>query len=110
MIAELDEQIVLEFPHAPDGVPSRLEGKETVAQFIRGWIPDFWSELRSTRLEVRAEADPERAVAEYASEGTIASNGKPYVQKYAGMFVVRGGKIVYHAEYFDPLPVLAGLE
>lgn len=109
MIAELADEVVLEFPHAFEGMPRKTEGKEAVAGFIRAWIPSWWSELKSTRLEVRAEADPERAVAEYASKGTIASNGKPYIQDYAGMFIVREGKIVYHAEYFNPLPVMQGI-
>jgi ketosteroid isomerase-like protein len=110
MIAELADDIVIEFPNAFDGMESRYEGKEVVSAMIRDWITSFWSELRSTRMDIRPEADPNRAVAEYRSEGKIASNGKPYIQKYAGVFIVRDGKLAYHAEYFDPLPVMGGFE
>jgi ketosteroid isomerase-like protein len=108
MVAELADNCVIEFPNAFEGMDSRYEGKEVVSAMIYDWIGSFWSELRSTRMDVRPELDPERAIAEYRSEGIIASNGKPYIQKYAGVFIVRNSQIVYHAEYFDPLPVMSG--
>lgn len=110
MCRELADEIVIEFPHAFEGMQRRYEGKDVVEPMIKQWICEFWSDLRLTKLDIRAEADPERVVAEYASSGTVASNGKPYVNNYAGVFTVKGGKIIYHAEYFDPLPVMRGMD
>ncbi|MGW1783674.1 nuclear transport factor 2 family protein [Streptomyces sp. NPDC002143] len=107
-VAQISDDVTMEFALAPDGLPRRLEGKQA-ADLVRGMLSEFWSELRSTRMDIRREVDPERVVAEYASEGTLA-NGKPYVQNYAGHFTVRDGKIIRYAEYCDPFPVLAGME
>ncbi|MGW0574948.1 nuclear transport factor 2 family protein [Streptomyces sp. NPDC002920] len=108
-VADLADDIVMDFPLSPEGLPRRIEGKEAAVGLIRSLVPDFWKEIRSTRMDIRFEADPERCVAEFASEGTLA-NGKPYIQSYVSLFTVREGKIARYAEYCDPFPILAGLE
>ena len=57
---------------------------------------------------MRGEADPERVIAQYTSTGTFA-NGKPYNNTYVNLCRVRNGKIVYSAEYFDSIALMAGL-
>jgi ketosteroid isomerase-like protein len=52
--------------------------------------------------------DPEQAVAEFASEGTLL-NGSPYRNTYLALSVVRDGKIRYWQEFSDPAPPQRGL-
>ena len=109
MFAELDEDVVLELPVAPEGMPKRVEGKKAFAEFFAPVAAGLWKEIRFPTLDVRAEADPELVVAEYTSEGIFA-NGRPYANTYVNLCRVRGGKIVETKEFFDPLALIAGLQ
>ncbi|MGW0578800.1 nuclear transport factor 2 family protein [Streptomyces sp. NPDC002920] len=108
-IAQLADDVTMDFMFAPEGFPRRSEGIEEAAKLLRSMVSGFWLDIRATRMDVRHEADPQRVAAEYASEGTLA-NGKPYVQKYASFFTVHNGKIVRFTEYADPFPILAGVQ
>lgn len=109
MFAEVADDMVLELPVAPKGMPRRVEGKAAFVAFFGGAAAGLWKEISFPTLDVRAEADPERVIAEYTSEGTFA-NGRPYANTYVNLCRVRGGKIVWTAEFFDPIALLAGLE
>jgi hypothetical protein len=102
MIAEVDDDIVLELPVAPEGFPRRVEGREAYESLLRPAMASLWSEFQLTWLEVRAEADSERVVAEYTSKGTMATTGKPYANTYVNLLRVRNGKIAETKEFFDP--------
>ena len=108
MFAEVAEDLVLELPLAPEGMPKRVEGKAAFVEFFGGVAGGLWKEISFPTLDVRGEADPERVIAEYTSVGTFA-NGKPYANTYVNLCRVRDGKIVETAEFFDPLALLAGL-
>lgn len=108
MKAELADDVVLHLPTAPEGLPQRVEGKAALSAFLDGITAGFWKEITFSGLQVRAEADPERVVAEYSSVGTFA-NGAPYQQQYVNLCRVRGGKIVETTEYFNPLALMPGL-
>ncbi|MGW1783676.1 nuclear transport factor 2 family protein [Streptomyces sp. NPDC002143] len=108
-IAQLADDVKMDFVFAPKGFPQRIEGVGAAAELLRSMVSGFWRDIRSTRMDIRPEADPQRLAAEYASEGTLA-NGKPYNQKYASFFTVRDGKIVRFTEYADPFPILDGVQ
>ena len=109
LLAEIsDEEFVFELPFAPDGMPKRVETKRAMIDFVRPVLAGLWKEIEFPTLEVRAEADPERVIAQYTSRGTFA-NGAPYKQTYVSLFRVRNGKIVYLAEYCDAIALAAGL-
>ena len=48
-------------------------------------------------------ADGERAVLEWRVRAIASATGKPYDNSYAGVFVVRDGRIVEVREYLDSL-------
>jgi uncharacterized protein len=109
MFAEIsDEEFVLELPLAPQGMPRRVETKQGLIDFFGPIAGGLWKEIEFPTLEVRAEADPSRVIAQYTSKGTFA-NGAPYENTYVNLCRVRDGKIVYSAEYFDALALAAGL-
>jgi hypothetical protein len=108
MFAEVADDMVLELPVAPEGLPSRVEGKAAFVQFFGPVAGGLWKEITFPTLDVRAEADPELVVAEYTSVGTFA-NGKPYANTYVNLCRVRDGKIVETKEFFNPMALLPGL-
>lgn len=108
LFAELADDVVLELPVAPEGLPRRVEGKQAFIEFFGPVAAGLWTEIQFPTMEVRAEADPELVVAEYTSKGTFA-NGKPYLNTYVNLCRVRNGKIVESKEFFDPIALVAGL-
>ncbi|HEY1968547.1 MAG TPA: nuclear transport factor 2 family protein [Pseudonocardia sp.] len=108
MMAELDDDVVLELPVAPEGMPKRVAGKDAFRDFFGPVAAGLWSEIAFPTLEVRGEADPELVIAEYTSKG-IFKNGQPYQNTYVNLCRVRKGKIVETKEFFDPIALLAGL-
>lgn len=107
------EDGVLEYPFAGPGMPSRIEGREAIAEF-HGNL----SQLR-TRIDregvswtLHETTDPEVVIAEIEHHGTIVPEGKSYQSIAVGVMRVRDGEIVSYRDYMNPLTVaaIAGVE
>jgi hypothetical protein len=48
-------------------------------------------------------------VLEYASEGKLVSNGRPYGNRYISVVKIADRRIVHWRDYLDPLRVLDAL-
>jgi ketosteroid isomerase-like protein len=96
-----DENVVVEFPFAPEGSPARLEGRTAIYQYLRGY-PDLIDVHRITSLHVHATDDPNVAVAEWSVTGRVLTNGNPYVMSYATFVTVKDGLIVKYREFWNP--------
>lgn len=99
---------VLEYPFAGPGMPSRIEGREAIAEF-HGNL----SQLR-TRIDregatwtLHETTDPEVVIAEFEHHGTIVPEGKPYELIAVGVMRVRDGEIVSYRDYMNPLAIAA---
>jgi len=108
MFAELADDVVCSFPTAPGG-PQEIRGRDTNRAFytttIRPMIPTF----SLTRIAVHPLADdPERVVAEFASEGSLVDGG-PYRNTYLALVTVCDGKIAFYQEFSDPAPIERGV-
>jgi uncharacterized protein len=101
--------VVMDLPYAPPGFPRRVEGKDDVVGFFSG-MPDMITPLRfhDYRLDALAD-DPGSVVAQYASDARILATDRPYRNTYVSRFQVRGGEIVWFAEYFDPITLVEAL-
>jgi ketosteroid isomerase-like protein len=67
-----------------------------------------WSTFALTRVAVLALADdPERIVAEFASDGTLVG-GSPYRNRYLALGMVRDGLIQHWTEFSDPAALQRG--
>lgn len=108
MVAEVAEDVALLLPFAPEGMPKRIDGKAAFEAFLAPVTGGLWQEIVFPTMDIRAEADPNRVIAEYTSRGTFA-NGQPYANTYANLFRLRDGKIVETAEFFDPVALTRGL-
>ena len=107
MCAELSDDVVFNLPVLQDPFPKRVEGQEA-HDFVRNVIPTMWTDFRLVGIELRQEADPERVIAEFTSEGTMF-NGNPYAQVYVFLLRVRDGKVVETKEFFDSLALATAM-
>jgi len=93
------EQAVVNMPLLPEGMPSRIVGKENFAPLFGALFGKIAS-LEWVRRDVNATDDPQVAVARSESNAVLKS-GKPYSNTYAIFVRVVDGKIVETNEYFS---------
>jgi hypothetical protein len=103
-----DENVVVEFPFAPEGSPARLEGRTAIYEYLRGY-PDLIDVHKITALRVYSTDDPNAAVADWSVTGHVLANGKPYEMTYATFVTVKDGLIVTYREFWNPEAFTAAL-
>jgi ketosteroid isomerase-like protein len=107
MFAELAPDVLCAFPTAPGG-PQEIRGRDTNRAFYSAIRP-MWPTFSLTQIAVHALADdPERVVAEFASDGSLV-DGSPYENRYLALGTVRDGQIWRWTEFSDPAPLQRGL-
>ncbi|MFC5075558.1 nuclear transport factor 2 family protein [Kitasatospora cinereorecta] len=108
-IALCDDAAVFEFPFAPNGFPSKLEGREAVAAYMRGY-PDSIDLREIPRLEIHALRDPDTVVAEWRGVGRVVASGAPYEMSYVAFVTVKDGRITRYRDYWNPLAIPGSLD
>ena len=98
------EDGVAEFPFAPPGWPSRLEGRAAVEDYVRDYPKAL--DIRSIPKQVvHRTADPDVVIVEFEAEGVVVATGKPYRAAYIVVVTTRDGEIVGYRDYWNPLMV-----
>lgn len=95
------ESGVLEFPFAPPGYPSRLEGRAAIADYMRGY-PDIVDMREITEKSVHHSVDPEVVIAEFAAAGFVVATGAPYQMRYIAVITLRDNEIQHYRDYWSP--------
>ncbi len=95
------DDVVAEFPFAPAGSPARIEGKDALYAYLRGY-PDAIDVKSLPTLKTYSTNDPDVAIAEWSASGKVLSNGNPYEMRYATFVTFRDGLIVSYREYWNP--------
>lgn len=103
----LDEQAVLELPYVPPGVESRYEGRATMLAFMREVAKHIPSENQHDLKLDTLHDEPGTVIATYKSDMRI--DGRPYRNKYVGVFKVHNGRVKLFVEYFDPIKLLVAM-
>ncbi|MET9032776.1 nuclear transport factor 2 family protein [Streptomyces mirabilis] len=104
------DDVVAEFPFAPEGAPARIEGREALFDYLRGY-PDVIDVREILAVRVYPTDDENVAIAEWSVKGSVVSNGNPYNMSYATFVTFRDGLIANYREYWNPqvfLNALAG--
>lgn len=96
------DDVVAEFPFAPEGPPRRLEGREALYAYLRDY-PSAIDVRSIPHLRVYPTDDPNIVVAEWGASGEVLANGNAYEMSYATFVTFRDGLIVNYREYWDPL-------
>ncbi|MGW2513487.1 nuclear transport factor 2 family protein [Streptomyces scopuliridis] len=103
------EDGLFEFPFAPPGAPTRLEGREAVAGYMRDY-PEHIDLHDFPYLEIHETRDPETIVVEMRSEGRIVSTGELFDSSYIAVVTVRQGRIARYRDYWNPQKMPASMK
>jgi ketosteroid isomerase-like protein len=96
----------MEFPFAPPGWPARLNGREAVREYLRGYTDVF--DIKSVAEQtVHETTDPEVIIAELEVNGVLVRTGEPYQRRYISVITVRDGHITGYRDYWSPLGLTA---
>lgn len=97
------EDIVFQFPFAPDGAVRELRGREVLAAYLpkAGRLINF--ESMSPAITHRYD-DGETFVLEFSCKGAGAAGR--YDQTYISVIEVRNGRITQYRDYWNPLVLL----
>ena len=96
------EDVVMEFPYARPGMPTRVEGKAAVLTHLVKVGGDV-SVDSASNLVVHETADPEVVILEFDGHGRSVRTGEPYEQRYISVIRARGGKMVHFKDYWNPI-------
>jgi ketosteroid isomerase-like protein len=96
----------MEFPFAPPGWPTRLEGREAVREYLRGY-PDVYDVKGVLEQTVHETTDPEVIIAEFEVEGVVLRTRESYRRRYISVITVRDGQITGYRDYWAPLDLTA---
>jgi hypothetical protein len=96
------DDVVFEFPFAPPGRPTRVEGKPALGDYLQGLSGRMRIEgVRN--LEIHETVKPDVAIIEMTMTGTVTATGAPYEQSYVVVLTVRDGLIAHYRDYWNPL-------
>ena len=96
---------VMEFPFAPPGLTTRLDGRAAVAAHLASLDGLIAFDAMAVR-SVHRTTDPAVTVIEFEASGRGLTTGRPYEQFYISVITVRQGRIALYRDYWNPLAVL----
>jgi ketosteroid isomerase-like protein len=97
----VSEDIEFELPYGPGRKAIEVRGRDAFLALNASTWPAF----RRFTLEITRThemLDPEAWIVEYRSDGEIIATGKPYVNRYIGVFGFRDGLIRAWREFHNP--------
>ena len=100
------DDVIFEFPYAPDGLPKRLQGSAALAAHLERLGPL----LSFGIMELdKVHSAGEVVIVEFSCMGAGVSTGAPYDQVYISVITLRDGRIAHYRDYWNPLIVLTAL-
>ena len=100
------EDVIFEFPYAPEGLPRKLVGRPVLAQHFARLAPH----LEFGELTLREVYPGEHAILfEFSCRGRGKTTGAAYDQDYISVVRLREGRISHYRDYWNPLVVLSAL-
>ena len=103
-----DENVIVEFPFAPDLASRKLVGRTAIYEYLKDYPSVIDVQSTPTR-KIRATDDPSLAIAEWSVSGRVISNGNPYEMSYATFVTFKNGLIVNYREYWNPMAFMAAM-
>jgi uncharacterized protein len=98
----LDDDAVFNVAYAPAGTAFTVRGATAIQAMFETGVATMFSRLDFEVLATYLGQDPGVIVVEYASSGVAAPTGRPYRNRYAGIFTIRDGKVALLREYHNP--------
>ena len=82
------DDVIFEFPFAPPGRPSRVEGKQALGEYLTA-VPSRVEFDRLSNLETHQTLNPDVAIFEMTAIGRVKDTGEPYEMSYVVVLTVR---------------------
>jgi ketosteroid isomerase-like protein len=106
LVGLFTQDVVFEFPYAPEGLPKRLEGTAALAAHLERLSPL----LSFGPMELgKVHAAGDTVIFEFSCSGVGVATGAPYDQLYISVVTLREGRIAHYRDYWNPLVVLTAL-
>jgi uncharacterized protein len=106
MLGLFADDVIFEFPYAPEGLPKRLEGKAALAAHLESLGPL----LTFGMMELgNVYTVGETVIFEFSCTGEGVATSAPYNQVYISVVTLREGRIAHYRDYWNPLVVLTAL-
>jgi ketosteroid isomerase-like protein len=106
LLGRCRDEVVFEFPFAPDGRPKKVEGKQALGEYLEaigsGVVFDAL-----TNLEMHQTVDPDVAVIEFSVKGRVRETDSPFARSYIVVLTVREGLVLRYRDYWNPLESLS---
>ncbi|MCD2185681.1 nuclear transport factor 2 family protein [Actinomycetospora soli] len=91
----------VDFPFAPPGGVTHLEGRDAVTAHLQGYTDVVLP--RRVVSDVRHDtADPDTLVVEFAVAGDVVATGEPYEMRYVAVVTVGDAGIASYRDYWNP--------
>lgn len=104
----LAEDVVFEYVITVPRYPRRVEGRQAVAELYRPYGRSLELE-RCHNLAVHHDTVSGVVVLEYASEGRVVADGRPYANRYVSVLTIAERQITRWRDYLDPIAVFDAL-
>ena len=101
-----DDNIVFEFPYAPEGFTERLVGKPALEAYLPT-VADLLTIETMSLNRVIVAVGSEAATIEYSCKGYSNETGARYDQIYVSVVDLKGGLITHYRDYWNPLILLS---
>lgn len=98
----MDDNIVFEFPYAPEGGIKKIIGKEDLARYLEE-ISDLIEIDSMTLSRSLFTAERDTAVLEFSGTGILKEHSQPYIQHYISVIEIKNQQIIHYRDYWDPL-------
>jgi uncharacterized protein len=96
------DDVTFELAYAPEFMEMPVRGRAALVDLYAAILGPMFDGFSIGPDEVILGADPDVAIVTYASDATVRHNGKPYRNRYVGIFRFRDGEIVSWREYHNP--------
>jgi ketosteroid isomerase-like protein len=96
------EDVEFELAYAPEFMEMPVRGRAALVNLYASILGPMFDGFTIAPDEIILGADPDVAVVTYASDATVKHNGKPYRNRYVGIFRFRDGEIISWREYHNP--------
>ncbi|ODP29679.1 nuclear transport factor 2 family protein [Paenibacillus sp. PK4536] len=96
------EQVIFEFPYAPEGYAKQLEGIHALRQHLESLQGIIAFTHFSTPM-IHLATDSHTFIAQFQGVGTFVATGLPYEQDYISVVTTCDGKITRYQDYWNPL-------
>ncbi len=96
------DQVIFEFPYAPEGYAKELEGIHALRQHLES-LQGIIAFSHFTTPIIHIVADTSTFIAQFQGVGTLVATGLPYEQDYISVVTTCDGKITRYQDYWNPL-------